>query len=270
MQLQVRGDSARGERQASVQAVSICLLGSFQVLGNGRPIVLRGGGKAEALLSLLALRPRHGLTRERLIEALWPDANATLAGQSLNTLVYSLHRTLGAALDGAPPIIAGGGWYQLNVDAGVGVDLTRFEELASAGDRLLREGDLDAAATAYQQAVELYRGDLCGGTDVHSLVERERVRARYLNVLGHVADYHFADRDYDACLAAVLPLLAVDACREDAHRLAMRCYARRGERAQALRQYRLCEAILASEFEAAPEPATQALFEQVRREPECV
>jgi DNA-binding SARP family transcriptional activator len=271
MQLHVQGDAiAGGRRQATAQPVLICLLGSFQVIRHGRPVVLRGGGKAEALLSMLALRPRQGVTRERLIELLWPDADATLAGQSLNTLVYSLHRMLGDDLDGAPPVVTRGGWYHLNLNAGVGVDLTLFEELANAGERLQRRGDALAAASAYQQALDLYRGDLCGGTDVHSLVERERVRARYLNMLAQLADYHFVARDYDACLAAVLRLLAVDACREDAHRLAMRCYVRRGERAQALRQYRLCAAILSAEFDVAPETATQALFEQVRFEPEGI
>ena len=250
--------------------ILICLLGSFQVISGGHPVVLRGGGKAEALLCGLALRSQHGLTRDRLIDSLWPDGEAALAGQSLNSLVYSLHRLLGPALDGAPPVVYNGGWYRLNVDAGVAVDLTEFERLAASGDQLMNADEPDAGAVAYQAAIDLYRGDLCVGTDVQSLVERERLRARYLNLLGQLADYHFSIETYDACLDAVLRLLAVDACREDAHRLAMRCYVRRGERAQALRQYRLCESILAGEFDAAPEPATHALFERVRLDPERV
>jgi hypothetical protein len=50
----------------------------------------------------------------------------------------------------------------------------------------------------------------------------------------------------------------------------MRCHVRRGERAQALRQYRLCESVLRSEFETDPEPATKALFEQIRLDPDSV
>ncbi|NTU64270.1 MAG: alpha/beta hydrolase, partial [Chloroflexi bacterium] len=65
-------------------------------------------------------------------------------------------------------------------------------------------------------------------------------------------------------------LLTVDPCREDAHRLAMRCYARRGERAQALRQYQVCETVLRSEFDAVPEPATRQLFDQIRLSPASV
>ena len=47
----------------------------------------------------------------------------------------------------------------------------------------------------------------------------------------------------------------------------MRCYVRRGERAAALRHYGVCAQILRAEFDAAPEPATTALYEQIRRQP---
>ena len=61
-----------------------------------------------------------------------------------------------------------------------------------------------------------------------------------------------------------------DPCREDAHRLVMRCHVRRGERAQALHQYRVCEGILRAAFETSPQPVTAVLFEQVRLAPGSV
>ena len=78
------------------------------------------------------------------------------------------------------------------------------------------------------------------------------------------------ERDYASSLANALEVLAVDPLREDAHRLVMRLYVRRGQRAQALRQYRLCSRALESEFQAVPEPATQALYELVRLDPSRV
>jgi len=62
-------------------------------------------------------------------------------------------------------------------------------------------------------------------------------------------------------------VLQHDPCREDAHRLIMRCYLRRDQRAQALHQFRVCQSILSAEFDAAPEPVTVALFEQIRLDP---
>ena len=88
-------------------------------------------------------------------------------------------------------------------------------------------------------------------------------------MLPQVASY--ASRgDFATCLTYALQLLAHDPCREDAHRLVMRCHVRRGERAQALRHYHTIQAILRVEFEAEPEPATTSLYEQVRLDPAAV
>ena len=89
-------------------------------------------------------------------------------------------------------------------------------------------------------------------------------------MLARLADYHFGHGEYATCLDVAWRLLGHDPCREDAHRLVMQCYTRLGERAHALRQYRLCTEILRTEFDAAPEPATLALFDQIRLSPERV
>jgi len=47
----------------------------------------------------------------------------------------------------------------------------------------------------------------------------------------------------------------------------MRCYVRVGQRAQALRQYRICREVLALEFDARPEESTEELYRLVRTEP---
>jgi DNA-binding SARP family transcriptional activator len=102
---------------------------------------------------------------------------------------------------------------------------------------------------------------------IRALVERERLRAVYLSLLGQVADHYFREKDYRNALRHSLLLLRHDPCREDAHRLVMRCYVRFGQRAQAFRQYRTCERMLESEFDARPEPLTEALFDQLRTAP---
>jgi DNA-binding SARP family transcriptional activator len=202
---------------------------------------------------------------------LWPDSDAALASQSLHTLVYSLNSLLGdATLNRAAPVVNEGGAYRLNTAAGVGVDLARFEALALLGDRQRRAADDVAASIWYEAAIALYRGDLCGGGDVNAAIERERVRALYLTLAARLADFYQQQGNLTAALAHALRVLHLDPCREDAHRLAMRCYVRLGERAQALRQYQLCERILRAEFEMAPEAATTALFDQVRLAPEQV
>ena len=92
----------------------------------------------------------------------------------------------------------------------------------------------------------------------------------YHTILAWLAEHHFSRSEYATSIEYAVRLLSSDPTREDAHRIAMRSYMRRGERAQALRQYRLCERMLLSEFDAQPEPATVALFERLRHDPASV
>lgn len=269
-QQSLQGDEPEEDALETKWPVLICLLGTFRILKAGRPFSLRGGGKAEALLLNLSINTRNCTSRAFLLRALWPDRSDKLAGQSLNTLVYALHKALGDALGGAAPVQHADGHYRLNSESGVGVDVACFESLVKNGEERARSGHLDAAAVVYNQAAALYQGDLCGGDDVRATMERERLRMLYLTLLARLAEFHYSRRDCEACLQAALELLRKDPCREDAHRMVMRCYVRRGERTQALRQYRLCEAILRAEFDVTPERPTTALFDQVRLDPESV
>jgi DNA-binding SARP family transcriptional activator len=244
------------------------LLGGFQLFRNGQPVEVRSRGKTERLLALLGLA-RRGVPREELLDGLWPDSEPVLAGQALNSLVHSLRGLLGSALGGASPVVWTAGSYHLNEAAGVTTDVACFEALVRQGEQHERAGRPDLAGQAYAGAVRLYRGDLSGST-VQAIMERERLRACFLSLLVRLADRAFDEGEFSACLEHALRLLAHDPCREDAHRLVMRCHVRRGERAQALRHYATVRAILHTEFQTEPEAATLALFERIRLDPGSV
>src|ERR1700754_3788659 len=233
----------------------------------GTPVSLRSGGKAEQLISCLALHPHCGVHRETLVERIWPDTAPTLASQCLNTLMHGLKAQLADALDGQPPILHLRSHYLLNLDGGMEVDVLEFESAVDPGHRMLAAGSAAAAIDAYERAILLYRGDLTSSSDISGLVERERLRAICLNTLARLADAHFELANYEQALAYAVRLLGVDPCREDAHRMTMRAYVRLGARAQALRQYNICRLVLAEEFDATPEPATEQLFQLVRTDP---
>jgi len=247
--------------------ILICLLGSFLLPHTGQSVAIHCGGKIETLLGRLGLQSGHRVPRAVLVNLLWPASDSAQATQSLNSLVYSLHKLIGDALGGAAPVLHEDGYYRLNVEAGVGVDIACFDAWANTGDQQVREGDLARAAISYRQSVQLYRGDLAMEMDVASILERERLRARFLSLLAYLADAQYRVGEYGACLEHAWRLLGHDPCREDAHRVVMRCYVRRGERAAALRHYQVCAHVLHTEFEAAPERATTALFDQIRLQP---
>jgi DNA-binding SARP family transcriptional activator len=173
---------------------------------------------------------------------------------------------LGDGLRGTTPVEHTAGHYRLNESAGVAIEVVRFRALADDGERCARAGQMEPAVNFYEHAVRLYGGDLSvvAGRGARATLERERLRATYRRARIRLSDYAFARQDFDASLRHALELLAHDPCREDAHRLVMRCHVRLGERSQALHHYRTVQAILRSECDAEPEPATTALFEQIR------
>jgi DNA-binding SARP family transcriptional activator len=264
------GSFAGATRSEAPWPVMVCLLGNFRLLMDGQLIPSHPGGKSEGLLSQLALQVGRRMPRERLVQTLWPTRDTALGLRSLNTLVYNLHKLLGPALKGAAPVLHEDGYYRLNTEAGVAVDVMIFDRLLADGDQHLHAGDTLAAMDAYSRAAILYRGELCFTADAHTLMERERLRASYLTLLAQLAAYHYQAGDYSAALEYLWRLLVCDPCREDAHRLVMRCYMRRGERAAALHHYQLCVDVLRAEFDAEPEATTVALFTQIRLEPDQV
>ncbi|MBV9596638.1 MAG: hypothetical protein JOZ87_07215, partial [Chloroflexi bacterium] len=205
------------------QPVLLCLLGQIRLIANGRQVSLRSGGKMEALLVQLGLASRHGVRREVLLNAIWPESEPSLAGHALNTLVHRLRDLVAAALRDAPPVIQSSGYYRLNDEAGVCVDVTRFKSLVALGDQLRATGDATAAARLYQRAVALCQGDLTVPYDAgaQSILERATLHATYLECLMRVFDSLFARGDVTTCAAHALQLLSNDPCREDAHRLVM-------------------------------------------------
>jgi DNA-binding SARP family transcriptional activator len=242
----------------------LSLLGPFRLTYHNQPLPIGSGSKSEAILVHLALASHRCLPRAQLLEQLWPDHDPTLAGQSLNSLLYQLNRLLKKAPRSVPIVLHENGYYALNYPAEVSVDMDYFEALQQQGKQLLNDGQIAGGIAYCEEALALYRGDLCCDANIQAILERERLRVLFLSLLAALVDHYDAYGDPARALTYIQRLLKHDPCREDAHRQAMRCYVCLGMRAQALRQYQLCCQLLATEFDAKPEPATDALFEQIR------
>ncbi len=251
----------------ATRPIMICLLGNFRLLVNGEQISIQAGGKIETLLALLALQSEQWMPRERLVQALWADSDLSHGLRSLKTLIYNVHKLLGPVLNDMTPVLNKSGYYRLNIQAGIGVDVNYFDLLVVTGDKYMQAGNQEAAVAVYRRAEALYQGDLWLAVDIHAVLERERLRGLYLSLLTKLARQNYEAGDYTACLANLWKLLEYEPGREDAHRLLMRCYVRRGERSSALHQFQVCVEILRSEFNIEPEQITRDLYDQICTNP---
>ena len=114
---------------------------------------------------------------------------------------------------------------------------------------------------AYRSAVELYKGaylaDIGGSW---AIAERERIWRLYLSAVLTLAQLHLELGDGEKALEYCHKILAEDECNEEAHRIAMRAYASRGDRAAVKRQYNNCKNALLHELKTQPTPETEQLY----------
>ncbi len=124
-------------------------------------------------------------------------------------------------------------------------------------------GRMGDAAANYARAAMLYRGDFLQDVpDEWVVLRRERLKDLYLMALARLTDAAFADHDYDQCIERCQQILAHDACREQAYRILMLCYAHLGQRGRVRRWYEVCVRTLRGELDVDPDAETQATYEQ--------
>ncbi|MFC5995260.1 ATP-binding protein [Pseudonocardia hispaniensis] len=227
----------------------IRLLGEVAVALDGRPVPELTSPRMQRLLALVALAPDLAVRRDRLALRLWPDSTGAQARTNLRKLLHDLRRSLPGP-DGF--VEAGAQTIRWKAGPSTWIDVVAFTDALARGD--------PAAAVRH------YGGDLLPDCpDDWVLAERERLRRLSVDALAELAGSAAAEgRDADAVDHAH-QLLRIDPLHEPAYRLLMTALARRGRRSEALRTYQRCVRTLDRELGVAPEPATTAVYDELRR-----
>ncbi|MEZ4732284.1 MAG: bacterial transcriptional activator domain-containing protein [Caldilineaceae bacterium] len=257
------GPPVKGGPCRPASPLTIALLGPPYLALPNQQLSIQGS-KAEALLVQLAIFHRAPVARSFLLEQLWPTDEPTLAGQALSSLSSELNKFSRKVGNRVNILVSEHGYHGFNLEVGVSTDIEQFDRLRTRGLALLAQGDAQTGIHACQQALALYRSDLCGDENIHTVIERERLRTAMLDLLSALADQACQSGDLPEALVYLQRLLLHEPYREDIHRQLMVCYAQMGLRTRALHQYRVCERILATEFGMVPEAITTHLYEQIR------
>ena len=123
-----------------------------------------------------------------------------------------------------------------------------------------------------EYAIALYHDDFLAGFTLADSVEfddwqmfqRGWLRRECAEALRKVAGYYGGEGHCHEAMAYARRWLSLDPLHEPAHRMVMQLYAANGQRAEALRHYQECVAILDTELATPPEEATTALYEAPR------
>lgn len=196
---------------------------------------------------------------------LWPESEPEAGRASLRQALSSLRRQL--TPPGAPRgavILAGRVTVRLNPE----ICATDVADMSTALAAAARAASASDRAALLEQAVEHYRGELLPGFDEDWIPpERARLRTAFLGAVHDLVGHLERTRDLRRALPLARRAVAADPLREEAHCDLMRVLAAAGEPAEALRQFRELERILAREIGVSPDARTRALAREIEGRP---
>jgi WD40 repeat protein/DNA-binding SARP family transcriptional activator len=250
---------ARGEPAAC--RFEFRLLGPLEILRDGQSVRV-SGERQRALLSLLLVHANEFVPTDRIVEELMPGDPPGTGVNALQATVSRLRRLLGGGQPngGAGVLVTERGGYAVRTNAD-GVDVRRFERLASEGRRALASGDAATASAKLGQALGLWRGPALA--DVASL-EFAQAEIRRLDEMRQsvAADRVEADLalGQGAELVGELEILVrANPLQERLRGQLMLALYRAGRQADALEAYRQAREHLREELGLEPSRALQEL-----------
>jgi DNA-binding SARP family transcriptional activator/class 3 adenylate cyclase len=252
-------DTAATKREAAGAGpgFQVRVLGSFELVRDGTAIDTRGWQpRVRSLFLLVATAPGRRRWRDEVIDLLWPDATPDSGSGNLRYTLHMLRRALGN-LD-PKPVALEQGWIVLNAAYRWGLDLERFEELASAHD------DVDAL----EQAVSLYRGEPLTEAryDDWATPVRERAQRNWRDLCLRLTEACRAVGSQQEAAGWLERLLDSDPLDEEALRELLPLLVEMGRRTDALRRYQQFERRLREELDVGPAPESIALVERLREQ----
>jgi DNA-binding SARP family transcriptional activator/TolB-like protein len=239
--------------------VTLRLLGPFAIeanVGRAIPITVRPR-KARALVAYLAMQRDYRGRREELATLLWGDGPDQQARHSLRQCLIALRQDLGLASE-----ILGldreAIWLRAQL---VSVDARSFIALARSAepDALTRAAALWHGAFLPDLTLDIEEFDSWQRQEADRLAA---AAGEVFAVLWRNAD---ANGDGEAAIAAAERMIALEPTREDRQRNALQLFARYKGCDAALSRAKLLTDLLRSEHGVAPEAATRALIDAIKR-----
>lgn len=244
----------------------VSVLGALSISYRGQKISLSGWhrGKTRELFCSLVLQAGHELSRDEVIERLWPGRDFNQARNSYYVAWSSMKHYL-TDIDKnfrmlVPPYSSGSHGY---IDSAIcSVDILDFERHIMDARHAQQKGENDTALHHYAQAETLYRGDLLPG-DLHTewlIQPREYYHSLYIEGMIAAAEICLDVQQPQRAIEFIESALHQDSSREKLYEIAMRSYAQASRREDAIHTFLACKKYLNEEFGLDPSASLQKFY----------
>ncbi|WP_227370557.1 AfsR/SARP family transcriptional regulator [Halomonas sp. M20] len=224
--------------------------------------------RSRALFCLLALHAGKWLSRSQIVDLLWPKRDDIRTSNCLSTELWRLKSALrqqGMPVDQLIRTQDSG--IGLCIDCQFWSDVGELERLHRSLPHSQSE-KLDYGALLEAGLDELRYSDFAEGMNEDwCWLERERFRAKFLDLLATLLHLAEERRAWHDVLDYGHRLLAYDPLQERIHRAMMRAHIALGNRAAAMRQFRILANRLQSDLHGVPTQETLCLVRALHTTP---
>jgi DNA-binding SARP family transcriptional activator/ABC-type transport system substrate-binding protein len=237
------------------------LLGPLEVRTDEKTVRL-GGPKQRGILALLLVHANEVVSRDRLLEEIWPDRPPGDAAHSLDHQISRLRK----ALDPPDLLVTHSGGYLLRVSPD-DIDVQRFEQEFARGRQANAEGRPKEALAALDRALGLWRGPALADIveEPFARVEAGRLEELRVTALEERFDAQLALGDHHRVVAELDGVVRQHPLRERLRAQLMLALYRSGRQAEALRVYADGRRSLVEDLGLDPGPELQQLEQAILR-----
>lgn len=237
----------------------VFLLGDFCIYQDLIPIKEIISPRLQSLFSTLILNPGVPQNRSHIAFLFWPDSSEKQARTNLRNLLHQLKSILP---ESGPYIESNSQSLMWLPNSEYEVDVLEFKEAIAKAEEAASRFDFKEAQSAYQAAIEVYRGDLLHNCyDDWVIPYREDLRRIYISALEKLIRLLKDMQNYASAIQYANCLLQTDPLHELTYQLLMRLLALNNDRAGALRVYHACETVLQRDLSIKPSKSTQEAYE---------
>jgi len=222
--------------------------------------------QGRVLFAYLLCRRQRPVTRYELADVLWPDTRPSAWEASLHALISKLRVLLKRIKpSSALGVTSAFGTYVITVEPDVWIDREAAAEAIDRAEGLMHAGRWqDAWGPANIDAITARLPFLAGEDGEWIEQERARLRAILLRAVDCLCEIWLRNGEPSLALGAARESVVLEPFREQGYRQLMRVHAALGDRAEALRVFEGCQALLKRELGTTPSAETRKVAEQIR------
>lgn len=240
--------------------IKIFTLGQFQIVHEGRPLVLPER-PLQLLRTIIALGGDK-VKVEYLCQHLWLEADGDMAYQALEVTLHRLRKLLGSS----DSILLQAGHLSLNPRL-CWLDVWTLERLLGRlGEALAAPASDHALAQLYGRVIRLYKAPfLMQESDCPTVIGlRERLSTKFCRQMAALGQFWEQTGRWDKAEDCYTHALAAECAAELLYQRLMLCYHRQGRHAEAALLYERCRHALLHQAGIGPSPQTEAIYLSLR------